>query len=527
MLIVENLSLFFAERKLFERVNLKFLPQNCYGIIGANGAGKSTFLKILSGELEPTTGEVIIPKGQRMSVLEQNHYAFDAYTVMETVILGNKRLYEIEREKEALYSQSDFSHAHGERVAELEYEYAELGGWTAESDAAMLLNSLGIPEQLHSAKMSTLSGREKVKVILAQALFGNPDILILDEPTNDLDIAAIAWFEEFLINYEGIVIVVSHDRHFLNNVCTYIADVDFGKIKLYKGNYDFWYQSSQLAARMMKEQNKKKEEQIQELKSFIERFSANASKSRQATSRKKMLEKITLEDIGPSNRRYPFIGFVKNREVGNDILAVNSISKSIDGVPVFQNVSFIVEKDEKIAFIGDENSISALFQVLSGETEPDSGTVRWGVTITTSYFPKDNTPYFPKEDPLTIIDWLRQFSNDQTESHLRGFLGKMLFSGDEVYKKSSVLSGGEKVRCMLARMMLKEANVLILDQPTNHLDLETITALNNGLSDFSSNILFSSHDHELLSTIANRVIEIRPDKMIDRRVSYDEYISKI
>ncbi len=525
MLTVSNLSLHFANRKLFQNVNLKFLPGNCYGIIGANGAGKSTFLKILSGELEPTTGEVVISKGQRMSVLGQDHYAYDSYSVTETVILGNKRLSDIEREKEALYANPDFSEADGEKAAELEGEYAELGGWTAESDAAILLNSLGIPEDLHSQKMSALAGREKVKVILAQALFGNPDILILDEPTNDLDIAAIAWFEEFLINYEGIVIVVSHDRHFLNNVCTYIADVDFGKIKLFTGNYDFWYQSSQLAAQMMKDQNRKKEEQIKALQAFIERFSANASKSRQATSRKKLLEKITLDDIEPSNRRYPFIGFVKSREVGNDILMVDSISKSIDGVPVFQNVSFTVGKDDKIAFIGNENSITALLEVLSGEAEPDSGSIRWGVTITTSYFPKDNGAFFPVENALSVIDWLRQYSKDTADTYLRGFLGKMLFSGDEVFKSSAVLSGGERVRCLLARMMLKEANVLLLDQPTNHLDLETITALNNGLSDYGSNILLSSHDHELLSTVANRVIELHPGSMLDQRCTYDEYLA--
>ena len=527
MLTVSNLSLQFADRRLFHRVNIKFVPGNCYGIIGANGAGKSTFLRILSGELEPSSGEVSMSKGQRMSVLGQDHYAFDAYTVLETVILGNPRLHQIEREKEELYAKSDFTEEDGERAAALEGEFADLGGWTMEADAATLLNSLGLTEEMHNKKMSTLAGREKVKVILAQALFGTPDVLILDEPTNDLDIAAIAWFEEFLINYEGVVIVVSHDRHFLNNVCTYIADVDFGRIKLYTGNYDFWYQSSQLAAQMFKDQNKKKEEQRKALQTFIDRFSANASKSRQATSRKKLLEKISLDEIEPSNRRYPFISFQKNRDVGNEILRVDGLSKSLDGIKAFEGVSFTVDKGDKIAFIGDENAISALFVVLAGESEADEGEVRWGITITASYFPKDNTAFFPKEKPLNILDWLRQFSlEDTTDTYMRGFLGKMLFSGDEVFKSSAVLSGGEKVRCMLARMMLREANVLLMDQPTNHLDLETITALNNGMSDFGSNILFTSHDHELISSVANRVIELQPDGMVDFRGTYDEYLER-
>lgn len=526
MLTITNLSLSFSDKKLFENVNLKFTPGNCYGIIGANGAGKSTFLKILSGQIEATTGEVVITKGQRMSVLGQDHYAFDDYTAAETVMLGNKRLHEIEKEKEAIYAKENFSDEDGEKAAELEGEYSDLGGWTAESDTAILLNSLGIPESLHDKKMAVLAGHEKVKIILAQALFGNPDILILDEPTNDLDIAAISWLEEFLINYEGIVIVVSHDRHFLNNVCTFIADVDFGQIKLYTGNYEFWYESSQLALQLMRDQNKKKEEKIKALQSFIERFSANASKSRQATSRKKLLDKITLDDIQPSTRRYPFIGFTKNRDVGNDILLVDGISKTIDGVELFKNVSFMVGKDDKIAFIGNENSITALFQILAGEIEPDEGTVRWGVTITSSYFPRHHDDYFPKENPKNLLEWLRQYSKDPAETYLRGFLGKMLFSGEEVFKSSAVLSGGEKVRCMLSRMMMKEANVLILDQPTNHLDLETITALNNGLSDFSSNVLFSSHDHEFLNTIANRIIELHPEAMIDQAVSYDEYLKE-
>lgn len=527
MLTVTDLSLQFADRKLFQHVNLKFTPGNCYGIIGANGAGKSTFLKILSGELEPTSGEVSMSKGQRMSVLGQDHYAFDAHTVMETVILGNPRLYEIEKEKEAIYSKADFTDEDGEKAARLEGEFADLGGWTMESDAASLLNSLGLPEDLHHKKMSALAGREKVKVILAQALFGSPDVLILDEPTNDLDIAAIAWFEEFLINYEGVVIVVSHDRHFLNNVCTYIADVDFGRIKLYTGNYDFWYQSSQLALQMQKEQNKKREEQRKALQTFIERFSANASKSRQATSRKKLLEKISVDEIEPSNRRYPFISFQKNRDVGNDILTVSNLSKTADGVKAFDKVSFRVEKGDKIAFIGNENAISALFSVLAGESEADAGDMKWGVTITASYFPKDHTPFFPKENPLPILDWLRQFAlTDTTDTNMRSYLGKMLFSGDEVYKSASVLSGGEKVRCMLARMMLKEANVLLMDQPTNHLDLETITSLNNGMNAFQSNILFTSHDHELINSVANRIIELTPDGMVDFRGTYDEFLQK-
>ncbi len=527
MLTVTDLGLQFADRKLFQHVNLKFVPGNCYGIIGANGAGKSSFLRILSGEMEPSSGEVSLSKGERMSVLGQDHYAFDAHTALDTVILGNPRLYEIEREKEEIYSKPDFSDEDGERAAALEGEFAELGGWTMEADAATLLNSLGIPEALHQQKMSALAGREKVKVILAQALFGHPDVLILDEPTNDLDIAAIAWLEEFLINYEGVVIVVSHDRHFLNNVCTYIADVDFGRIKLYTGNYDFWYQSSQLALQMQKEQNKKREEQRKALQTFIERFSANASKSRQATSRKKLLEKISVDEIEPSNRRYPFITFQKNRDAGNEILRVDGLARFVDGVKAFDKVSFTVGKGDKIAFVGNENAISALFEVLAGEAEADFGEHRWGVTITASYFPKDHSPFFPKDEPLSILDWLRQFSlDDTTDTYLRGFLGKMLFSGDEVFKSSAVLSGGEKVRCMLARMMLKEGNVLLMDQPTNHLDLETITALNNGMSDFSGNILFTSHDHELISSVANRVIDLSPDGMVDFRGSYDEYLQK-
>lgn len=525
MLTVTNVSLRFSDRKLFDDVNIKFSPENCYGIIGANGAGKSTFLRILSGDIEPTTGDISIGKGERMSVLKQDHYAFEEHTVLDTVILGNTRLYEIGQEKDALYMKEDFSEDDGILASELESEFAELGGWEAESDAAKLLSSLGIPEELHEKKMETLSGAEKVKVILAQALFGNPDILILDEPTNDLDIASIAWLEEFLINFQGTVIVVSHDRHFLNNVCTMMADVDYGKIKVYPGNYDFWYQSSQLAMQLAKDQNRKKEEKIKDLESFVARFSANASKSKQATSRKKMLEKITLDDIPQTSRRYPFVGFTKDREVGNDILRVENVSKTIDGEQLLKDISFTVQKDDKIAFLGNELAVTALFEILMGNMEPDTGSVNWGVTITSSYFPRDNSEFFQEDDHLNLVDWLRQYSPDPGESFIRGFLGRMLFSGEEVFKDSSVLSGGEKVRLMLSRMMMKNANLLILDQPTNHLDLESITALNNGLDDFDSNILFSSHDHEFMGTIANRIIEIKPDgTILDKSVNYDEYL---
>lgn len=527
MINVTNVSLRYGERKLFEDVSLKFTPGNCYGVIGANGAGKSTFLKILSGEIEPNTGDVSVAHGTRMSVLKQDHYEYDQYEVLETVIMGNKRLYDIIKEKEVLYAKPNFSDEDGIKASELECEFAELNGWEAESEASSVLQGLGIETDLHNKKVEELSGSEKVKVLLAQALFGNPGILVLDEPTNHLDIKSINWLEEFLINFEGTVIVVSHDRHFLNKVCTHMADVDFGKIKLYVGNYDFWYESSQLALQMAKDQNKKKEEKIKELQDFIARFSANASKSKQATSRKKLLDKIDLDDIQPSTRRYPYVGFKPEREVGNDILVVDGLTKTIDGVKVIDNVSFIVSKGDKIAFIG-ENEIAntTLFKILTGEIEPDSGSYKWGITITTSYFPKDNSEFFNGVD-LSLVDWLRQFSEEKSESYLRGFLGKMLFSGEEALKKANVLSGGEKVRCMLSKMMLSTANVLLLDQPTNHLDLESITALNNGLRDYKSNILFTSHDHQFIQTIANRIIEIKPTGIVDKQMTYDEYLEII
>lgn len=526
MITVTNLSLRYGEKKLFEDVNLKFTPGNCYGVIGANGAGKSTFLKILSGEIEANTGEVSIKPGVRMSILKQDHFKYDEYEVLETVIMGNQRLYQIMKEKDALYMKSDFTDEDGIKASELECEFAELNGWEAESEASSLLQGLGIPTSLHSKELKDLSGSEKVKVLLAQTLFGNPGVLILDEPTNHLDIKSINWLEDFLINFEGTVIVVSHDRHFLNKVCTHMADVDFGKIKLYVGNYDFWYESSQLALQMTKDQNKKKEEKIKELQDFIARFSANASKSKQATSRKKLLEKISVEDIQPSTRRYPFIHFKPEREVGNDILKVDGLTKTIDGVKVLDNVSFIVSKDDKIALVGDELSNTTLFKILSGELEADSGDYKWGVTITHSYFPKDNSKYF-NDVNLNLVEWLREFSEEKSESYLRGFLGRMLFSGEEPLKQVNVLSGGEKVRCMFAKMMLTNANVLILDQPTNHLDLESITALNNGLMSFNGNILFTSHDHQFIQTIANRIIEITPNKFVDKKVSYDEFLESI
>ncbi|MFA7573520.1 MAG: ATP-binding cassette domain-containing protein, partial [Lutispora sp.] len=492
-------------------------------VIGANGAGKSTFLKILSGEIEANTGDVIVDAQSRMSVLKQDHFQYDEYKVIETVIMGNARLYNIMKEKDELYDKVDFTDEDGIKASELEGEFAELNGWEAESDASMLLQGLGLGTELHEKHMNELTGSEKIKVLLAQALFGKPGILILDEPTNNLDIKAINWLEEFLIEFEGTVIVVSHDRYFLNKVCTHMCDVDFGKIKLYVGNYDFWYESSQLALQMSKDQNKKKEEKIKELQAFIERFSANASKSKQATSRKKLLEKITLDDIQPSSRKYPFVGFKADREVGNDILRVENLTKALDGNILINNVSFMVNKDDKIAFVGDEKAITALFKILTGEMEADSGEFKWGLTITKSYFPKENSEFFEDCD-LNLVDWMRQFSVDQTETYVRGFLGRMLFSGEEALKQAKVLSGGEKVRCMLSRMMLSGSNVLVLDQPTNHLDLETITALNNGLADYKSNILFASHDHQLMQTIANRVIEITPEGFIDRRMTYDEYL---
>ncbi|NFM45683.1 ABC-F family ATP-binding cassette domain-containing protein [Clostridium botulinum] len=523
MITVTNLSLRYGDKKLFEDVNLKFTPGNCYGVIGANGAGKSTFLKILSGEIEANTGDVSIQPGVRMSILKQDHFKYDEFPVLETVIMGNERLYEIMKEKDAIYAKTPFTDEDGIKASELEGEFADLNGWEAEAEASSLLQGLGIGTELHEKNMKDLSGSEKVKVLLAQALFGNPGVLILDEPTNHLDIKSVNWLEEFLINFEGTVIVVSHDRHFLNKVCTHMADVDFGKIKLYVGNYDFWYESSQLALQMAKDQNKKKEEKIKELQEFIARFSANASKSKQATSRKKLLDKIDLDNIQPSSRKYPYIAFKPEREVGNDILRVEGLTKTIDGTKVLDNVNFIIGKDDKIAFVGDELSITTLFKIISGELKPDSGEYKWGITITNAYFPKDNSEYFNYVD-LNLVDWLRQYSEEKSESYLRGFLGRMLFSGEEALKEVKVLSGGEKVRCMLSKMMLNNANVIILDQPTNHLDLESITALNNGLMDYKSNILFTSHDHQFIQTIANRIIEVSPTKFVDKKVTYDEYL---
>nr|MDH3163296.1 ATP-binding cassette domain-containing protein [Bacillus licheniformis] len=525
MIAVQNVSLRFADRKLFEDVNIKFAPGNCYGLIGANGAGKSTFLKILSGEIEPQTGEVHMSPGERLAVLKQNHFEYEEHEVLKVVIMGHRRLYEVMQEKDAIYMKPDFSDEDGIRAAELEGEFAELNGWEAEGEAAILLKGLGIPEELHTKKMADLGGSEKVKVLLAQALFGKPDVLLLDEPTNHLDIQAIQWLEEFLINFENTVIVVSHDRHFLNKVCTHIADLDFNKIQIYVGNYDFWYESSQLALKMAQEANKKKEEQIKQLQEFVARFSANASKSKQATSRKKLLEKITLDDIKPSSRKYPYVHFAPEREIGNDVLVVKDLSKTIDGVKVLDSVSFMMNKEDKIAFTGrNELAATTLFKILAGEMEPDSGSFKWGVTTSQAFFPKDNSKYFENSD-LNLVDWLRQFSpHDQSESFLRGFLGRMLFSGEEVLKKASVLSGGEKVRRMLSKMMLSGANVLMLDEPTNHLDLESITALNNGLISFKGAMLFTSHDHQFVQTIANRIIEITPNGIVDKQMSYDEFL---
>jgi len=525
MITVTNVGLRYGDRKLFEDVNIKFTPGNCYGLIGANGAGKSTFLKILSGEIEPQTGDVHITPGERLAVLKQNHFEYEEHEVLKVVIMGHARLYQVMQEKDAIYMKADFTDEDGMKAAELEGEFAELNGWEAESEAAILLKGLGIPEELHYKKMADLTGAEKVKVLLAQALFGKPDILLLDEPTNHLDMKAIQWLEEFLINFENTVIVVSHDRHFLNKVCTHMADLDYGKIKVYVGNYDFWYESSQLATKLAQEANKKKEEKIKDLQNFIARFSANASKSKQATSRKKLLDKITLDDIQPSSRRYPFVGFTQEREVGNDLLRVEGLTKTIDGEKVLDNVSFIMNKGDKIAFVGkDEIAKTTLFKILMGEMEADSGTFKWGVTTSQAYFPKDNSKYFENSD-VTLVDWLRQFSpNDQSESFLRGFLGRMLFSGEEVMKKASVLSGGEKVRCMLSKMMLSGSNVLLLDDPTNHLDLESITALNNGLISFKGSVLFTSHDHQFVQTISNRIIEITPNGIIDKQMTYDEYL---
>ncbi|CAN2252045.1 ABC-F family ATP-binding cassette domain-containing protein [Bacillus vallismortis] len=525
MIAVNNVSLRFADRKLFEDVNIKFTPGNCYGLIGANGAGKSTFLKVLSGEIEPQTGDVHMSPGERLAVLKQNHFEYEEYEVLKVVIMGHKRLYEVMQEKDAIYMKPDFSDEDGIRAAELEGEFAELNGWEAESEAAILLKGLGISEDLHAKKMEDLGGSEKVKVLLAQALFGKPDVLLLDEPTNHLDLQAIQWLEEFLINFENTVIVVSHDRHFLNKVCTHIADLDFNKIQIYVGNYDFWYESSQLALKLSQEANKKKEEQIKQLQEFVARFSANASKSKQATSRKKLLDKITLDDIKPSSRRYPYVNFTPEREIGNDVLQVEGLTKTIDGVKVLDNVSFIMNREDKIAFTGrNEQAVTTLFKIISGEMEADSGTFKWGVTTSQAYFPKDNSEYFEGSD-LNLVDWLRQYSpHDQSESFLRGFLGRMLFSGEEVHKKSNVLSGGEKVRCMLSKAMLSGANILILDEPTNHLDLESITALNNGLISFKGAMLFTSHDHQFVQTIANRIIEITPNGIVDKQMSYDEFL---
>lgn len=526
MITVSNLSLNFSGQDLFKGVNLKFTPGNCYGVIGANGAGKSTFLKILSGDLEPTTGEVVVDAGTRMSVLKQDHFAFDEYTVLDTIMLGNPRLYEIMQQKEALYAKEDFTEEDGHLASELEAEFAELDGWEAETEAGRLLQGLGLGADLLYAGMSSLTGGEKVKVLLAQALFGKPEIILLDEPTNHLDIRSIGWLEEFLIDFPGTLIVVSHDRHFLNNVCTHIVDIDFSKIKIYVGNYDFWYESSQLMQRMLRDQNKKSEDKIKELQSFIQRFSANKSKSKQATSRKKLLEKLTVEEMPASSRRYPFVGFTMDREAGKEILSVDGISKTIDGVQVLRGVSFTVGKGDKIAFVG-ENEIAntTLFQILMGELEPDEGSFKWGVSTSQSYFPKDNSRFFDGCE-LSIIQWLEQYAADTTETYLRSFLGKMLFSGDDVLKPVQVLSGGEKVRCMLSRMMMFGANVLVLDQPTNHLDLESITAVNNGLIDFKGNLLFASHDHQFIQTVANRIIELKPDGLIDRSCTYDEFIEK-
>lgn len=524
MISATNVMLQFGKRVLFKDVNVKFTPGNCYGVIGANGAGKSTFLKLLSGELEPNKGTIEISPGERLAVLKQDHYAYDEYEVLRTVIMGHQRLVEIMDEKEALYAKPDFSDEDGMRASELECEFAELEGWNAETEAAKLLQGLGIPESQHTMKMADLTGNEKVRVLLAQALFGNPDILLLDEPTNHLDIEAINWLEDFLIDFPNTVIVVSHDRHFLNQVCTYIADVDYGAIQLYAGNYDFWLKSSQLALQMAKDANKKKEEKIKELQNFIQRFAANASKSKQATSRKKLLEKITLDDIKPSSRRYPYIAFKPDREAGDQLLFVEGISKIIDGEKVLDNVSFTLKKGEKVAFVGSPLGATALFKILMGELEPDSGSFKWGITTTQAYLPQDNATYFDGVK-LNLTDWLRQFSPDPDETFVRGFLGRMLFSGEESLKEAGVLSGGERVRCMLSRMMLSGANVLLLDEPTNHLDLESITALNDGLIAFTGTMLFTSHDHEFVQTIADRIIEILPGGIIDRVSTYDDFLA--
>ena len=526
MITVSNVSLTFGGQKLFSGADLKFMPGNCYGVIGANGAGKSTFLRILSGELEPTTGTVTIPAGQRLSTLKQDQFKYDAYPVLDTVIMGNQRLYDIMKEKDELYAKPDFSDADGERAAELEGEFAEMDGWNAESDAATLLTGLGLPVEMHTMLMGDLKGGEKFKVLLAQALFGNPDILLLDEPTNNLDNRSVAWLEDFLMNFPGTLIVVSHDRWFLNNICTHIVDIDFNQVKLYVGNYDFWYESSKMMQSLMNDQKKRREDKIKELQAFIQRFSSNKSKAKQATSRRRLLDKMTVEEMPASSRRYPFVGFEREREVGKDILFVTDVSKTIDGVKLLDKVSFIVNKNDKIAFVGEnELAQTTLFKILMGELEPDEGSVKWGQTVTTSYLPKDNTAYF-EGCTDSLVDWIRQYSVKKDDVYLRGFLGRMLFSGEEVFKPVNVLSGGEKVRCMLSRMMLSGANVLLLDQPTNHLDMEAIQAVNKGLCAFPGNILLASHDHELLQTTCNRVIEFQPDgTIIDRLCSYDDYVA--
>ena len=523
MITVNNVAFQFGGQLLFKDVDLKFTPGNCYGIIGANGAGKSTFLRILCGELSPTKGEVIIPSTERLSILKQNHFEYEEYSVLDTIIMGNKRLYDIMKEKDAIYAKEDFSDEDGIRAAELEGEFAELNGWEAESDASKLIQGLGLSDDYLYLMMSELKESEKVKVLLAQALFGNPDIILLDEPTNGLDIDAVMWLEDFLSDYFGTVLVVSHDRHFLNDVCTNIVDIDYSGIKMYVGNYEFWYESSQLIQRMIKMQNKRNEEKIAELQSFISRFSANKSKSRQATARRKLLDKLTVEELPASSRRYPYIGFEMDREAGKDILFVEGLSKSLHGNQLFKDVTFHVGRDDKIAFVGNELAITHLFKVLMEEEAADSGSFKFGVSITTSYFPHDNSAYFDGHSE-SILDWMRQYSKDQTETYLRGFLGKMLFSNESVFKPVNVLSGGEKVRCMFSRMMMFGSNMLIIDQPTDHLDLESIAAVNNGMKNFKGNILFSSHDYEILNTVANRIIEITPDGIIDRRGTYEEFL---
>lgn len=523
MISANNVTLRIGKKALFEDVNIKFTPGNCYGLIGANGAGKSTFLKILSGALEPSKGDVTMSPGERLSVLEQDHFKYDEYMVLDTVIMGNARLYQIMKEKDAIYAKEEFTEEDGIKASELEGEFAEMNGWEAESDAAMLLNGLGVESDLHYKFMSELNGNQKVKVLLAKALFGNPDILLLDEPTNHLDLDAIAWLEEFLINFENTVIVVSHDRYFLNKVCTQIADIDYAKIQLYAGNYDFWYESSQLMIKQMKEANKKKEEKIKELQEFIQRFSANASKSKQATSRKRALEKIELDDIRPSSRKYPYIDFRPQREIGNEVLTVENLTKTVDGVKVLDNVSFIINKDDKVAFVGsDELAKTTLFKILAGELEPDSGSYKWGITTSQAYFPKDNTKDFDCDD--IIVDWLMQFSPEKDVTYVRGFLGRMLFAGDDGVKKVRVLSGGEKVRVMLSKMMIMGANVLLLDEPTNHLDMESITALNNGMIKFPGVALFACRDHQFVQTTANRIMEFVNGQLIDKITTYDEYL---